>query len=304
MLTIISGIFLIITAVSLLVTHQKNKKKTPPPDYTVHYGPLLVFMSSLMILVGFTIMTSAFFTFVPTKNVGVGVSYGKVVGTYSPGPHLKAPWVKVIDMDATIQNSVYTGDNRIPVRLGSTASALLDVSIQWRIREEGVVTTYLNYQPKGDATALDVIESNVIDRNLRSAINTAFGSYDPLSNEAMTDGTGIGAELRSFEESVVNDMKNLVDDQLEVVSITITNIDFDEDTDKRISDYQAEIAKTRNAEQAKETAQKLAEANRILSESLSDEVNTANCLAIVEKNNSSPLGCFPGTSAAPVKNVQ
>lgn len=246
-----------------------------------------------------------FFTMVPAKSVGIYVSFGKPVTTVGHGLHTKAPWISVRDMDGTIQNSVYSGDgNRIPVRLGSTASADLDVSVQWRIKTEGAMDVYMNYRPKDGESPLDVVQSNVIDRNLRSSLNAAFGSYDPLSTEAMNDGVGVGAELKSFEQTIKDDLIANSGDQVEIISVTLTNIDFDEDTDKRISDYQAELAKTRNAEQAKKTAEQMAEANRILTESLSDQVNTANCLAIVEKTGQSPLGCFPNAPVTPVTNVQ
>lgn len=77
-------------------------------------------------------------------------------------------------------------------------------------------------------------------------------------------------------------------------------INFDEATQTRIDELQAEIARTRVAEQRQATADAERRANEILDRSVSDNVLTSKCLDIVERSGQSPLGCFPGASGQPI----
>lgn len=237
-------------------------------------------------------------TIVPTRNVGVATSFGKPVATYEHGWHLKAPWWKVSDMDGTIQNSVYNGDNQIDVRLANNAKASVDVSIQWELKTEGAEEIYMNYK---DAN-LEVVQSNIIDRNLRQVLNDNMNSYDPLNPEVINSDADSPTSLSGIAEAVETEMKKLVGEQVEIHSVTIPVINFDPATQQRIDSYQAEVAKTRNAEQAKKTAEQEAEANRILNESISDNLNVSKCLDIARETNQNMI-CFP-SNVTPVKTVE
>lgn len=242
------------------------------------------------------------FTSVPPRNVGVATQFGKPVATFDNGLHFKAPWWRVHDMDGTIQNSVYSGnEGNIDVRLANNSMAGVDVSVQWRLKTEGALEAFVNYK---DAS-IDTIQSNVIDRNLRSSLNAQMGSYNPLSPESLQAANGDSNDetiLTKFEQAVLEDMRGRVDGQVEVISVTIPLITFDSETQGRINAYQQEVARTALAEQAVKTAEKEAEANRILEQSVSDQTNTSKCLDIVKEKGMSPLGCFPN-SAGVVKSA-
>lgn len=236
--------------------------------------------------------------------MGVVTEFGKPVNTLSNGLHFIAPWQSVHDMDGTIQNNVYTGtDGNIDVRLANNSMAGVDVSVRWRLKTEGALETFVNYK---DAN-LDTIQSNVIDRNLRSALNAKMGSCNPLSPENLANGVNGDSNDETFlaqlEKEVLADMQSRVDGQVEVISITIPLIGFDDDTQSRINAYQQEVARTSLAEQAVKTAEKEAEANRILEQSITDQTNTSKCLDIVKEKGMSPLGCFPN-SAGVVKTAE
>lgn len=77
-------------------------------------------------------------------------------------------------------------------------------------------------------------------------------------------------------------------------------INFDEPTQNRINELQAETAKTRVAQQRKQTSEAEAEANKILERSLTPETLTSKCLDIVAESGQSPIGCFPNSGVQPI----
>ena len=88
--------------------------------------------------------------------------------------------------------------------------------------------------------------------------------------------------------------------QIEISSVTLPIINFDEPTQNRINELQSEAAKTRVAEQRKQTSTAEAEANKILERSLTPETLTSKCLDIVAESNQSPIGCFPNSGVQPI----
>lgn len=235
-------------------------------------------------------------TQVPPRSVGVATSFGKPVHSYENGLHFKAPWWSVHDMDGTIQNDIYNGDNQIDVRLANNAKAKVDASVQWQLRIEGAEEAFMSYK---DAD-ISKIQSNVIDRNLKAAINEAMAGYDPLN--AVDPAKG-GSDLAAIQEDVLKRMQEKTRGQVDVISVTLPVISFDQATQSRIDSLQEEVAKTRKAEQAKSTAEQEAQAAEIFDQSVSEEYLTNKCLEIVEKTGQSPLGCFP-TDVTPVTNTK
>mgnify|MGYP001757866225 FL=1 len=85
-------------------------------------------------------------TVVPARTVGINLSFGKPVGTFSNGIHLKTPWSTVERLDLAVQNNIYNGQGSVPVRLANSAKANVDASIQWRLKSDGAEQTYLDYR--------------------------------------------------------------------------------------------------------------------------------------------------------------
>lgn len=287
LLTIIAALLVLLAVIHFVSAKANNRKYADKTSSSIAFIPLLLAALAL----AFACTTS-----VPARSVGVATSFGKPVVTYNNGLHLKAPWWKVHDMDGTIQNNIYNGENQIDVRLANNAKAKVDASVQWRLKTDGALEAFLNYK---DAD-IDKIQSNVIDRNLKASINESMASYDPLN--AVDPATG-NQDLNKYQEDILKRIQSKADGQVEVISVTIPNINYDDATQHRIDQYQEEVAKTRNAEQSRKTAEQQAQANETLDKSLTDQVNTAKCFEVIEKTGKEPLGCFPGGAAQPVKNV-
>lgn len=250
--------------------------------------------SGVSLAVALVILAVASTTIVPARTVGVGVAFGKTTGAYGNGLHLKAPWVSVHKFDGSVQNDVYNGDSQITVRLGNSSTAKADVSIQWRLKTDNAEQLYMDYK------TFDSIQSNLVDRNLRASMNEVMAKYNPLSSVEDADNASGAGDLNSLSTQVRESLERKVGADIEVKSVTIPIINFDESTQTRIDELQAEIARTRVAEQRQDTAEAERRANEILDRSVSDNVLTSKCLDIVERSGQSPLGCFPGASGQPI----
>lgn len=240
-----------------------------------------------------TLIVTALFSFVivQPRTVGVVVAFGKPVDVIDHGFHAKAPWEKVEKLDGAVQNDIYSGETAIPVRLGNNGKATVDASIQWQLKTDEAMDVFLDYR------TFDGIRSNLVDRNFKAALNEVMATYDPLN---YTDEAEGGKDLAALSQAVQEEMQDRVGNQIEVRSVTLPLVNFDEATQARVNELQAESAKTRVAEQKKQTSTAEAEANKILEQSVTDETLTSKCLDIVRETKQSPIGCFPTAGTQPV----
>ena len=240
-----------------------------------------------------TLIVTALFSFVivQPRTVGVVVAFGKPVDVVDNGFHIKAPWEKVEKLDGAVQNDIYYGDSAIAVRLGNNGKATVDASIQWQLKTDDAMSVFLDYR------TFEGIQSNLVDRNFKAAVNEVMAEYDPLNAADPAEG---GQDLAALSLAVQEKMQEKVGTQIEIRSVTLPIINFDEATQARINELQSETAKTRVAEQKKQTSTAEAEANEILEQSITEETLTSKCLDIVAETGQSPIGCFPTTGTQPV----
>lgn len=282
-MTILIGALLIIGL--LVLAGSKLTDRSDEKRVAKGVGAALLALGVIIGAVGST-------TIVQPRTVGVKVALGKPTGVVGNGFHAKAPWEKVEKLDGSVQNDVYAGDSSISVRLGNNSRATVDASIQWQLKTDEAMQVFLDYK------TFEGIQSNLVDRNFRTALNEAFAGYDPLNYSSPEEG---GKALSELSAKVQKNMEAKVGKQIEVRSVSLPLIAFDEATQKRIDDLQSESAKTRVANQKKETSKAEAEANETLERSVTDKTLTSKCLDIVAESGQSPIGCFPGNSASPVK---
>lgn len=238
-------------------------------------------------------------TVVAPRKVGIEVAFGKPVATHSNGLHLKFPWSDVEKMDGSMQNPVYkNGGSHAPVevRLKNQSIAHADASIQWQLKNVAAEQLFLDFR------SFERIESSVVDRNFLDAMNEALGTYDPLASFA--EGKSEDKVKSELSKMVLDDMRNRVGKSITIHSVTIPFIEYDKATQKRLNELQSEIAKTRIAEQKKETSRAEAAANRELQAAITPEVLTSKCLDIIADTKGSPIGCFPNSGVMPITQVQ
>lgn len=250
---------------------------------------------AISLIVGVALLAVSSLTIVAPRTVGVTVAFGKPVNVLSNGIHFKAPWASVEKLDGAVQNDVYSGAGSVDVRLGNNSKATADASIQWQLDTDKTMAVFLDYR------TFENIQQNLVDRNFRAAMNEVMADYNPLDSIEAAQG---GSDLGGLSTKVLEKMQDRVGDQINVKSVTIPIINFDKSTQSRIDELQQETARTRIAEQKKETSKAESDANKILEKSLNDRTLTSKCLDIVAKSGQSPIGCFPGNGGTvPVKNV-
>ncbi|CBT77087.1 MULTISPECIES: SPFH domain-containing protein [Glutamicibacter] len=269
---------IVMAAGKAMKPENKNRSST-------RFTGISIFIVSLIVL------AIACTTIVQPRTVGVKVALGKPTSVVSNGFHLKWPWEKVEKLDGSVQNDVYTGDSAIPVRLGNNGRADVDASIQWQLKTDDAMDVFLDYR------TFEGIQSNLVDRNFRASLNEVMATYDPLEYGDSASG---GQDLEGLAKSVQEKMQAKVKTQIEIRSVTLPIINFDEPTQNRINELQAETAKTRVAQQRKQTSTAEAEANKILERSLTNETLTSKCLDIVAESGQSPIGCFPNSGVQPI----
>lgn len=250
----------------------------------------------LTIIIALIVTLFASSTIVPPRTVGVKVALGKPVGSVGNGFHFKAPWTSVEKMDASIQNDVYNGDNTITVRLGNNTEAEADASIRWQLKQDNIEQLFLDYK------TFDNIRANLVTRNFRAAMNEAFASYDPLATVESANNSDADKDLPGIAEKVKDKLQDKLGDDIIIHEVTIPLVNFDEATQSRINELQAETARTRIANQKQETADAEAKANKILEDSVTPEVLSSKCLDIADRNNKDVLGCIAGTTGQPIIN--
>ncbi len=243
-----------------------------------------VAIGMVVALLGGGVMFFDSFTIVPTRTVGVQVSFGKPVGAIPNGWHWVAPWSTVEKFDASVQTLNLTtakddAGDPVTVRLGNQTTAQVDVSVQWNIRPDGdVVDLYKQYK------SFDNVEHNLVMRQLQHALNNAFSSYDPL--RAINGNADAPSQsIDDLAGKAKTELQAAVGSGIQIGTLTIPIVHFDPDTENRLRAYQQALADTRIAEQRRKTAEQTKAANDVLAGSAASSnpgVQYQNCLDLIK----------------------
>lgn len=251
------------------------------------------------------------FVVVSTRNIGVVTTFGRPVGTLSNGLHFTWPWQSVTELDGSIQidwhkDSDPNGDNHgdaIVVRLGNQSNAWVDASVRWEMKLDAADDLFLQYK------TFDNIRTNLITRNLQTALNEVFAAYNPLATINSADPTKAPvtteSALPALAAQATKIMQATVGDKVQVFEVQIPTIAFSGDTQDKIEKLNSQKAATAVAIESQATAEAQAKANEILSRSLNQDPNVlvSKCLDIVKDKGGSVFGCWPGTGAVPTLQV-
>lgn len=305
----IVAIILAIIGIALVIWKDIPQPSTGSPPFKVwRIGVAVLILALIALIVACT-------TRIGTKEVGVVTSFGKIARCdLESGIHLKLPWQKVTQLDGTIQTDKFHDDTAIGVRINDGSTAAVSATIRWRIDPADACSLYQDYRSNN-------VDENIADALVRTQFTASaasvFSDFDPLleiqqtnTNPASTN-TATGINLDEYSD----DLSNALDEHLaaasptdtpevEVVSVTISYLTLAQTTQDRLNQYQAEVAKTRIAAQAIQTARNNAKANRVLATSVSKDPNVlvSKCLdtltLMVEQKEASPVPpgftCWPG----------
>lgn len=254
---------------------------------------------------GVIMVLAASVTQVQAKSVGVQVSFGKPIHEFSPGLHWKRPWSKVVQMDGATQIDDHLGDHRTEIRLGNQATGYVQNALRWKIRPEAAGELYADYR------GFDNIGPGLVNQELAAALNYAFSDYDPLSQAKAASGDTTAQKISNDQvaDAVKARLVARIGDRIDIESVIIPKVDYDDATQQRINQLQQEIGNTRIAQQREQTAAAEARANKTIADSVSKDPNVlvSKCLdqqgEMIEKGQPIPvggLGCWPDSSKTPV----
>lgn len=308
-------IFALLAIIGLAISFFLPKTQTGYANNS-EYRPRLIArsISTGVFVVGLIFLFFASWTTVGTKNVAVLLTFGRPDGYVQNGFHWKAPWQTARELNDAVQTDTYASDGGsaghkqggaaetcINVRIARQGTACVNVSIRWQIKPSGVDYLFRNFK---DNTA---ITDNLVLRDLQTAMNQSFSSYDPLgidTNGLSTNKPLSAAQGDSISAEVQSQMSHEIGTWIDVFTVNIPLLNFDGTTQDKINQLQQQVAATRVAVQAKLTAQAQAAANQELAASVSHDPNvlTDKCLNIlkeaVDKGQALPAGfsCFAGGS--------
>lgn len=257
------------------------------------------------VALGAVMVLAASVTQVQAKSVGVQVSFGKPVHEFSPGLHWKSPWSRVVQMDGSTQIDDHLGDQRTEIRLGNQATGFVQNALRWKIRPEAAGELYAEYR------GFDNIGPGLVNQELAAALNFAFSGYDPLTQAKAASGDTSASKISNDQvaDAVKARLVTRIGDRIDIESVIIPKVDYDDATQQRINQLQQEIGNTRIAQQREQTAAAEAKANQTIANSVSEDPNVlvSKCLdqqrEMIEKGQSIPvggLGCWPSSEKTPV----
>jgi regulator of protease activity HflC (stomatin/prohibitin superfamily) len=277
------------------------------------YGAALLTLALILAAFAFTAQ-------VPAKNVGVVTTFGKVSDrNLGAGLHFIWPWQKVTTLDATIITDKFVGEQNgengrsdldcISVRIQDGTTACVSMVIRSQIDPSKANDLYANYRSDDvDGAIFDAL----IRTQLTAAANEVFRDFDPVLTGSGTKVNTSAPNLQALSGEVLDVMtRNLTEasstsePEVNMVALTVSYIAFSETTEERINDLQAEVAKTRVAQQQEATAQAQAKANRLLASSVSKDPNVlvSKCFDIfnsmVQAGQPIPAGftCWPSSNS-------
>lgn len=259
------------------------------------------------LLAGVVLLAMACTTIIQAKNVGVLTTFGKPTRSLNAGLHVKAPWQKVTELDGTKITNKYTGEERIEVRIGDGTTAAVETAIRWSIVGEKADEIYADY--RSDDVNMNVREA-LVETVFKNAINAVFGQYNPTAELVTVDPNSdkrlnFVPDYDGLAAEVTESMKQRVADSggyVKIEFVTLSGISLSPETQKKINEFQAEVARTQVALQAERTNRAQAAANKALSTSVSNNPNVlvSRCLdtlqMMVENQQPVPAGftCWPG----------
>lgn len=236
-----------------------------------------------LFLGAFTIVQDSY-VIVPARNVGVVNILGNANSSLSNGFHPIAPWADVENVDTTNKplqlnddGDVANGCTSVPIRLASQQIACQDVFVQWQIDPKGDANDLWKTYRGSNDDLINNLQNNVILPRLKSEMQKAFSTYDPL--QVLQGGQLL--DTTTLQKPVEDALKGDMPSGVLILDVRFAQIHYSAQTQGKIDSYSQAVADTKIAVQNEQTATAQAAANKILATDPS--INSAgvqyqNCL--------------------------
>jgi len=229
----------------------------------------------------------ASFTIVPTNNTGVRTTFGQVSDTtLSPGFNLKIPFIQKIDLVNNKQQDVIVGETEIwGETTEKTPVYAKDVTVTYKVNAEKSAWLYANVTKSDKDLISDSLASSAIKSSLVQFGNkevTVRSKIEPLVKENLQASVDekYGKGVIEVLKVVINDMdfepeynaaiaaKSIAQQQAEEQAIKNETAIAKAEADKKVDIANAEA----KAERKRIAAEAEAEDNKLLDESLNDNI--------------------------------
>ena len=165
---------------------------------------------------------------------------------------------------------------------------------RWQIKQDAADELFVQYK------TFDGVRVNLIERNLKVALNEAFASFDPLATKNLDT-----SPLPAISKDALDLLRNKVGSEVEIIDVSVPTIDYDDKTEERINQINEERANTTRAGQEVKTNKKRREAAEELSKMPPPDlrISIANCLNKMAETGTN-LNCFPiGQGVVPTLSI-
>lgn len=292
---IILGILALITVIGVLVAVFASR------DSDAMFGGVLTAIIAGVIFG--IVWVSCSFSTTPARNVGIEIEFGKATDTLTPGLNWVAPWAsvenfpttsQVLDLDAT-DNTDASKANPVQVKFKGGGSGAVNMNMNYHIAKDDDAIQLWNQWKDFDA-----VKNNVVNQKAQSIVYQIMGKYAP---EDAVDGTKI-ADLNEEIRTALN--AALLKDGIVVENVLVKKVDVDPAIQDRINKQVSALADQNRAKIDRDTANIIADKNRILNQSTTGQSLADKCLDVVNnwvvaKNGPLPAGfsCV-GASSIPL----
>jgi regulator of protease activity HflC (stomatin/prohibitin superfamily) len=255
-----------------------NKKRSP------WRGRIVVAVAVGVALIGVLIVIGRSVVVVPARNVAVVNTFGRAEGALDNGWHWIKPWSSIEIIDATVQNINLDQDNKncATVRLANQTTACVDLTLQWNIDQHANANELWQRYRGSNDDVVGNVGRNVVERELRRALNVVFEKYNPLS-VLSGDGTP-SISTADLASQAVTIMRSSVDKGIVIDTLLISVVHYDDVTQQKLNGYAQALADTQIAAQQKKTAEQQKQANDLLAAASSNDagVKYQNCLNLIK----------------------
>lgn len=232
-----------------------------------------------------SILFSSAYT-VPTRNVGIVTSWNKPTGEVTgPGLQWVAPWQKVDDWDASRQSFDRRGEHCVQVRIAGLQNACVDVLVEWTTDPAKAPEQWASYKRE-----FDNFVAKRVDPNITGAVNDTFADHDPLANVDEATGQVMAPQTGPLVDEVRSSIKARIGGDVEVQSVVIGFIRYDDKTQQSIEAFQQKVLAAKNLEQDRRNA----EIQKQVSETNAAVDPVVRCLEIADKHGREPGFCLGG----------
>lgn len=316
---IFAALFVLIGIIAILAAVFGPKTITKNTGYRggtetnpTHIGFIGALVAAVCLVLAALIFIPSGIKDVPSRTVGVPITFGKAGQPLSPGFHWEMPWTSVASITTKVQTDNYNQDKSISnwtgtcitVRLADAQEGCADVSVSYQAKDAAAPQLYLDYGSGGDV--MNQIQSNLVYRGIRDGLNNTLQNYNPVT-DAIQSSTSGTSQYSKFDPQVVSYLNGSIGKYVTIVSYDINYIHLPNELQDLVNGIQNKQGQYQQELEQQQINTATATANKDLvsnTGTLSSSQIQQECFTIVqdaEKDNytlPATWSCTGGTSSA------